>query len=99
MWSFTVREKTITSSKYTRHVCHRKPDKMMSRARWKEAGAFTRPNRSRKNRNKLVCDVNVVLSLSSAATGICQDPEFQSRVKNTVASPRESRQSSIFGIG
>jgi len=71
----------------------------MSRARWKEAGAFTRPNGSRRNRNKPVGDVNGVLSLSSAATGICQYPALQSRVENTVESPKESRQSSILGIG
>jgi len=71
----------------------------MSNARCKEAGAFTRPNGSRRNRNKPVRDVNLALSLSSEAKGNYQDPASQSRVENTVASPRESRKSSILGLG
>lgn len=35
---------TITSSKYTRKVFHRTPDKIMSSALWKVVGAFLNAN-------------------------------------------------------
>jgi len=54
MWSSLVRERTSTSSWYARHVCHRELDEMLSSALWKEAGAFTLPRASRRNRNKPV---------------------------------------------
>ena len=44
-------------------------------------------------------EVNVVLSLSSGRTGICQYPLLQSRVVNMSASPRDPMHSSIRGRG
>ena len=41
--SYTVFEKITKSSMYTRQVFQRTPDRMMSKARWKVAGAFRRP--------------------------------------------------------
>jgi len=71
----------------------------MSIARWKVAGVLHRPKGRPVHGDVPQWQVNAVVGLSSSAMGICQYPEFQSNVEKNLASPKESRQSSIRGNG
>ena len=62
---------------------------------WNVAGAFVSPIGIRRNRWRPACMTKGVLSRSSGLTGICQYPELQSNVVNTLASPSESIHSSM----
>jgi hypothetical protein len=48
-WSFFDFEKTKTSSRYTKQVLHLTPERIISIALLKVAGAFLNPNGSRGN--------------------------------------------------
>jgi len=71
----------------------------MSRARWKIAGAFVRPKAIFRYSYEPMWQVKAVLPTSSGGMGICQYPALQSSVQKTRASPSESMQSSIRGMG
>eukprot|EP00171_Calliarthron_tuberculosum_P002062 IDg2062t1 len=70
MGSSELLEKTITSSRYTKHVFHRNPARRISSVLWKIAGALQSPKGMRLNWYVPECDVNAVFRRSPGSTGI-----------------------------
>ena len=82
-----------------RQLFHLNLASAMSKARWKVAGAFVRPNGIRTNSYRPWWVVNAVFGRSASQIGICQKPELASTLEKTSASPRESTLSSMRGMG
>lgn len=72
---------------------------MTSNARCKVAGAIVRPHGMTSHSKRPSWQVKAVFYPSSARRVAYQYPAVQSSGKKNCASPRESRQSSILGIG
>ena len=92
--------KTITSSRYARHVSQVSPSRVASINLAKVAGALQRPKG--RTLNWYNCPPLVekaVFSLSSSATGTCQYPDCKSSVEKNLLPSRASRESSILGKG
>ena len=90
---------TITSSKYTRHTCHCRPDKTVSISRSKVAGALHSPNGMTLNSYNPSRVAKAVLFLSTGSSSTCQYPAFKSRVLNHLDPLSWLSDSSIRGRG
>ena len=87
------------SSRYTMTISQIIPPSTICMARWNVAGTPHSPNGILTNWYSPNFVINAVLHLSSSAIGICQNPEFISRVQNQVLLTKLSRHSSIKGNG
>ena len=97
--SSNVFENTITSSKYTRQLCHFSPASTTSIILWNVAGALHSPNGITLNCHSPAGEIKAVFSLSSSRNGICQYPHFRSNVEKCFAPSRAASKSSMRGRG
>ena len=94
-----VSPRTLMSSRYTMTISQIIPPSTICMARWYVAGDPHSPNGILTTWYSPNFVINAVLHLSSSTIGICQYPEFISRVQNQVLPTKLSRHSSIKGNG
>ena len=85
------------SSRYAIKIPQIIPPSTICMAHWNMAGAPHSPNGILTNWYSPNFVINAVLHVSSSAIGICQYPEFISKVQNQVLPTKLSKHSSIKG--
>lgn len=91
--------KTITPSRYHKHLCQLKCPNTLSIKRRKDEGPFDKPNGSTLNWNNPLCVANAVFRLYQGCILICQNPLARSNVLNHLLLVRVSKVSPIRGKG
>ena len=94
-----MRENTITSSMYARHVFQVRPCSTLFIRRWKVPGAFLSPNGILLNSNRRLSMEKAVLQRSSGAITTCQKALSTSKIEKNSEPAKASAISSMRGSG